>query len=318
MKPYLEPLLLAIAIIIGSLIGLFTNFKTDLVDFSIIAMLFFLFYNISLDGFLKGIKNKKYISIALLSNFVLIPILAFLIANIFVDISSAVFIGLIIYLVAPCTDWFLGFTKLANGDVEINSALLPFNLLAQILLLPVYLYVFTTNTVGIPIHAFFDVLIYWVLLPFIIAQVVRFIVSKFSKEILERSNSLAEYGVLLSLILLLFSMFNSNVESLISNTVILPKIFAIIFTFFVVTFFLVRIISRAFAFSREEEVSLTMTTAARNAPLMLGISLVLFPQQTLIHLVLVIGMLMEIPHLITITYLLKGKSETLSTKDILQ
>ncbi len=318
MKPYLEPLLLAIAIITGSVTGLYTNFNIDLVDFSIIAMLFFLFYNISLDGFLKGIKNKKYISIALLSNFVLIPILAFLLASVFVDTSSAVFIGLIIYLVAPCTDWFLGFTKLADGDVEINSALLPFNLLAQILLLPVYLYVFTANTVGIPIHAFFNVLIYWVLLPFVIAQAARFIVSKFNTEILEKSNSLAELGMLLSLILLLFSMFNSNVESLISNTAILPNIFIVIFTFFVATFFLVRTISRVFTFYRKEEVSLAMTTAARNAPLMLGISLVLFPQQALIHLVLVIGMLIEIPHLIAITYLLKKKSNTLSTKGIVQ
>ncbi|MCG8373717.1 MAG: bile acid:sodium symporter [Balneolales bacterium] len=308
MKPYLEPLLLALAILAGSLTGLFTSFESSQVDFFIIAMLFFLFYNISLDGFLKGIKNRKYLSIALLTNFVAIPILAFLLASIFVDASSAVFIGLIIYLVAPCTDWFLGFTKLAQGDVEINTALLPFNLLAQILLLPVYLFVFTANSVSIPIDAFFDVLIYWVLLPFVIAQVVRFVVSKISEGVFEKSNSLAELAMLLSLILLVFSIFNSNIESLIANTSILPNIFIVILFFFVMTFFLVRIISRAVAFPKKEEVSLTITTAARNAPLMLGISLVLFPQQILIHLVLVIGMLLEFPHLITITYVLKNKA----------
>lgn len=308
MKPYLEPLLLALAILAGSLTGLFTSFESSLVDFFIIAMLFFLFYNISLDGFLKGIKNRKYLSIALLTNFVAIPILAFLLASIFVDASSAVFIGLIIYLVAPCTDWFLGFTKLAQGDVEINAALLPFNLLAQILLLPVYLFVFTANSVSIPIDAFFDVLIYWVLFPFVIAQVVRFAVSKISEGVFEKSNSLAELAMLLSLILLVFSIFNSNIESLIANTSILPNIFIVIFLFFVITFFLVRIISRAVAFPKKEEVSLTITTAARNAPLMLGISLVLFPQQILIHLVLVIGMLLEFPHLITVTYVLKNKA----------
>jgi uncharacterized membrane protein len=45
-----------------------------------------------------------------------------------------------------------------------------------------------------------------------------------------------------------------------------------------------------------------MTTAARNAPLMLVISLLLFPNQTIIQLVLIAGMLLEIPLLVTITY----------------
>lgn len=304
MKPYIEPLLLIVAIIAGSLTGLF-SFEISFVDSSIIAMLFFLFYNVSFDKLLQGVKNKKYLSIAWVSNFVIIPTLAFIIGSIFVDRSSAVFIGLIIYLIAPCTDWFLGFTKLAKGDVEINSALLPINLLSQILLLPFYLYVFTANTIGIPFDSFFDVLINWVLLPFVVAQLLRFIIMKL--KILKKSESFAELGMVISLIVLVFSIFNSNIDSLIINISLLPVILIVIFIFFVVTYFLMKYISRKVAFSKKEEASLTMTTAARNAPLMLAISLGLFPQETVIHLVLIIGMLVEFPHLITITYLLKRK-----------
>ena len=308
MKPSLESLLLVIAIVAGSLTGLFSSFETSLTDFFIILMLFFLFYNISLDGFFNGIKNRKYISIALLSNFVAMPILAFLLSIIFVDTSNAIFVGLIIYLIAPCTDWYLGFTKLAHGDVEVNSALLPFNLLIQIILLPVYLYVFTSNTISIPFEAFFDVMIYWILLPFVVAQLVRMIILKFKAAIIEKSNYLAELLVLIALILLVFSIFNANIDSLIVNIAVLPKVFVVILTFFIATFFFARFISRKSAFSKKEEVSLTMTTAARNAPLMLVVSLIFFPQEPLIHLVLVVGMLVEFPHLITITYLLKKQS----------
>lgn len=307
MKQYMEPLLLVMAIIVGSLTGLFLPFETSLVDFFIIAMLFFLFYNISFDTFLKGVKNKKYLGVAWVSNFILIPLLAFAIASIFVDNASAVFIGLIFYFVAPCTDWFLGFTKLAGGDIEINSALLPINLLSQIVLLPVYLYVFTASTISIPFDSFFDVLLYWVVLPFVVAQVVRFVVAKCSKKLLAKSDSFAELGMLISLILLVFSLFHSNIVSLISNISLLPIIFAVIFIFFVLTYFLMNFISKKFTSSKKEAVSLTMTTAARNAPLMLTISLGLFPQETVIHLVLIIGMLVEFPHLIALTYLLKRK-----------
>ncbi|MEM1322552.1 MAG: bile acid:sodium symporter [Bacteroidota bacterium] len=209
------------------------------------------------------------------------------------------------YFVAPCTDWFLGFTKLANGNVEVNSALLPINLLSQIVLLPVYLYVFTARTISIPFDSFFDVLINWVLLPFVAAQLLRFIVAKLSKQYLEKSNVLAELGILLSLVLLVFSIFHSNIHSLLEDIHLLPIIFVVILIFFVITYFLMKLISKKLTLSKEEKVSLTITTAARNAPLMLVISLGLFPQETAIQLVLIIGMLIELPHLIAITYLLK-------------
>lgn len=305
MKQLREPLFLIIAIIAGSLTGLYSTFEMSFVDSSIIALLFFLFYNLSFDKYLQGAKNKKYLSIAWVSNFVLIPSLAFIIASIFVDNSNAVFVGLIIYFVAPCTDWFLGFTKLANGNVEVNSALLPINLLSQIVLLPVYLYVFTARTISIPFDSFFDVLINWVLLPFVAAQLLRFIVAKLSKQYLEKSNVLAELGILLSLVLLVFSIFHSNIHSLLEDIHLLPIIFVVILIFFVITYFLMKLISKKLTLSKEEKVSLTITTAARNAPLMLVISLGLFPQETAIQLVLIIGMLIELPHLIAITYLLK-------------
>lgn len=305
MKPYLESLLLILAIVAGSLVGLFTSFKTTLTDYFILAMLFFLFYNISLQGIFKGFKNRKYIGIALLVNFVFIPTLALLLSTLLVDKASAIFVGLIIYLFAPCTDWYLGFTKLANGDVEANSALLPFNLLLQVLLLPVYLTVFTQNTISVPFEAFFEVLIYWVLIPFTAAQLARLVVIKLKSDWVEKSSSLAEWLVLATLMLLIFSMFNANIATLITNATYLPRVLAVILTFFIITFFIARLVSRISSLTKKEEISLTMTTAARNAPLMLVISLLFFPDQPLLHLVLVVGILVEFPHLITITSLLK-------------
>ncbi|MEM9327969.1 MAG: bile acid:sodium symporter [Bacteroidota bacterium] len=305
-KPFHESLLLIAAIVAGASVGLFTSFETSLMDYFIIAMLFMLFYTISLEGFFDGVKNKKYLFLALMSNFVVLPLIAFLLSSALVDRSNAIFVGLVIYLVAPCTDWYLGFTKLAHGDVEVNSALLPFNLLLQVVLLPVYLYLFTANTIDVPLDVFFDVLIYWAALPFVAAQFLRWLVSRWRADIFPRSHALAERFVFVTLLLLVFSIFNVHVESLIANTTGLPSVFGVILIFFITAFFLARFTARSFALSKKQEISLTMTMAARNAPLMLVISLVFFPQQPLIHLVLVVGMLLEFPHLITITQILKS------------
>ncbi|MGC8035578.1 arsenic resistance protein, partial [Salmonella enterica] len=47
-------------------------------------------------------------------------------------------IGLLLLLVTPCTDWYLVFTALARGHTGIAVALLPVNLVLQLMLLPVY------------------------------------------------------------------------------------------------------------------------------------------------------------------------------------
>lgn len=304
-KPFFELLLLLIAIILGGISGLFYFIKPSFVDYSIISMLFFLFFNVSLDGLKNGIKNKRYIIIALISNFTIIPILAFSLTRSFLDPINPIFIGLIMYMVAPCTDWYLGFTKLANGDIEANAALLPFNLLLQVLLLPVFFYLFTNNTLNIPNDIFLNALIFWIMIPLGAAQILRFIIGKTQKKIFLRSTNIAEKGHLLSLILLVFSIFNTNIESLISDSYSLPLILSIILIFFIINYILMKLVSKSTSLSNKEEISLTMTTAARNAPLMLGISLLIFPNETIIQLVLIAGMLLEIPLLVTITYFTK-------------
>lgn len=48
--------------------------------------------------------------------------------------------GVVLYKLTPCIGWYLIFADLAEGDVPWGMALLPWNLVLQILLLPVYLW----------------------------------------------------------------------------------------------------------------------------------------------------------------------------------
>ena len=235
MKAYIEPFSLILAIILGAFSGLMYILPESMINYSIILMLGCLFFNVSLEHLLQGVKNKKYLSIAWITNFVFLPTIAFLISSLFVDNSSMVFIGLIFYLVAPCTDWFLGFTKLAEGDVDVNLALLPINLLSQILLVPMYLFLFTNSYTQIDFAAFFDVLLYWVLYPFFVAQLLRFVCSKIGDLALININKYAETGMFVSLMVLVFVIFNNNIESLVSNLSILPVTLLVVISFFVLS-----------------------------------------------------------------------------------
>ena len=150
------------------------------------------------------------------------------------------------------------FTKLAKGDVDVNLALLPINLFSQILLLPLYLYLFTNSSSQIEINAFFDVFLYWVLYPFLFAQSLRMFCSKISKGLLEKGCKYAEWGMFITLAIVVFTIFNANIQSLISNLSILPKTLVVVTAFFLTTYFLGQLISKV-GFTQVEKASLIMT-----------------------------------------------------------
>src|SRR5690625_6386572 len=56
--------------------------------------------------------------------------------------SPALWIGFIMLMVTPCTDWYIIFTSIAKGNVALSATILPLNLLLQIILLPFYLLIF--------------------------------------------------------------------------------------------------------------------------------------------------------------------------------
>ena len=85
---------------------------------------------------------KTWFAVVLATNFLAIPLIGFTIASLGFPDNAAVATGLAIYFMAPCTDWFLGFTRLARGNVALGAALLPINLAIQLVLAPIYLALF--------------------------------------------------------------------------------------------------------------------------------------------------------------------------------
>jgi len=123
------------------------------------------------------IKIFVFFGLAWFTNFVIIPLIAWGLALIFLKAHPAIFVGFILYLVTPCTDWFLIFTSLAKGDVPLGLALLPTNLILQVLLIPVYLFLFAGKLVPIQFSALIETFLIFILLPFILAVLTRWVLT---------------------------------------------------------------------------------------------------------------------------------------------
>ncbi|WGI17912.1 hypothetical protein [Methanonatronarchaeum sp. AMET-Sl] len=302
MSSWSRPLLIFFSIVIGYFLGLNTlvrELSGYLIMPFLILMLYIVFLQVPLKDFGDAFKGLRFTGSALLFNFIWNPILAFLIGSIFLSNQPELLLGFILLMVTPCTDWYLVFTSLAKGDVASCTALLPWNLVLQLLLLPIYLIIFAGITIDINYIDLFNSIIIVLLIPFIIAITSRkTIKSKLSlnwfNEKLRPKLGFFEFGFLL---LAITSIFAYQGTVLVREINIMVYVVSPIFLFLLINFFLGNFFYLKGGWSYEKSTCLTFTIMARNSPLALAIAYSVFPDNPLIYLVLVIAPLIELPTL---------------------
>ncbi len=128
------------AIVIGLLLGQFTVVEAYAGHF-IVPFLFFMLYGlflvIPLARLKHAFKNMRFLGTGAIINFIWSPILAWGLGALFLADHPTLWIGFIMLMVTPCTDWYLMFTAIAKGNTALSTTILPVNLILQMLLLPV-------------------------------------------------------------------------------------------------------------------------------------------------------------------------------------
>lgn len=269
----------------------------------LVLMLYLTFLQIPLKQAKQALKNMKFSSVALLMNFVWTPLLAWFLASLFLGDQPALFIGFIMLLVTPCTDWYLVFTGLAKGNLALSTAILPVNLILQIVLLPVYLLLLGGTTAGVELSFLMESVVVVLLLPLLLALVTRNLAEKLTglgESWIEQWKALP----IVFLSLAITAMFASQGDLLLKHLDLLWQLLVPILLFFVVNFIVAQKTGGLLKFSYEDKTSLTLTTLARNSPIALAIALTAFPDQPLIALTLVMGPLLELPALAVFSHIL--------------
>ena len=318
-----KSLLLVSAIVLGSAMGHFQpsvgEWLGGLVDYTLLGLVGLLFFGVRFSALRElGRHSVGFLAIALLANFILVPFLGYGIASLFLSAHPLFMVGIVIYFMSPCTDWFLSFTKLSGGNVALGTALIPINMITQLLLYPVYLELFTSNVVQIETATVSGSLWQWFLLPLIMAILARQILAKvLTSTQFEAIVKIADEATLWVTSLLVLQIFAGNISVLENHLSVFIWALLAVFVFFLLTWLLGEVLSHLFKLHYPEYALLTMTIASRNAPMMLAITVAVLPNQPIIYAALVMGMLIEFPHLTLLRRLLlrthKGLSNTPST-----
>lgn len=264
---------------------------------ALMAMLWSVFLNVPLRGLGAAFGHLRFTGLSLGINFLWTPIFAFGLGWLFLRDQPDLWIGLIMLMVTPCTDWYLIFTDLARGDVRLSTALLPWHLVLQLLLLPVYLLVFAGAVARIDYGVILQGVALVLLVPLFLAALFRWWARRargrgwLHSVVLPKTSTAQSFFLTVAIA----AMFASQGGILLQNPGVILRLLVPLLAFFLVTAALGVWISRRVRFTYPQCVSLCFATLARNSPIALAIAVVAFPDRPLVALALVIGPLIELP-----------------------
>ncbi|WP_435101306.1 arsenic resistance protein [Halarchaeum sp. P4] len=116
------------------------------------VLLYVTFLEIPFVRFRRAFTNARFITAALGMNFLVVPAVVWVLTRVLPP-DPVVLVGVYLVLLTPCIDYVITFTALADGDSEQLVATTPALLLVQLLLLPVYLWLFVGRDVATIVEA---------------------------------------------------------------------------------------------------------------------------------------------------------------------
>jgi ACR3 family arsenite efflux pump ArsB len=113
----------------------------------LVVLLFATFLGVPLVEVGRAVRDVRFLGTLLVLNFAVVPVVVFGLSRLVAD-DPALLVGVLLVLLAPCVDYVIAFTGLAGGDRARLLAATPLLMLAQIVLLPAYLALFSALTPG--------------------------------------------------------------------------------------------------------------------------------------------------------------------------
>ncbi|RBI59732.1 arsenic resistance protein [halophilic archaeon] len=134
------------------------------------VLLYVTFLEIPFVRIRRAFRNGRFMLAALGMNFLVVPVVVFGLTR-FLPQKPVILVGTFMVLLTPCIDYVITFTDLAGGDAEQITAATPALMLVQLLLLPVYLWLFMGQQVAEFIEAgpFIEAFVVIIALPLALA-----------------------------------------------------------------------------------------------------------------------------------------------------
>ncbi|WP_036293968.1 bile acid:sodium symporter [Methylobacter whittenburyi] len=117
---------------------------------ALVLLLYTTFVQVPLLHLREAFRDRRFVAAILAGNFIALPLLSWTLLQ-WLPVDPVVRLGVLLVLLVPCTDWFITFSQLGAGNVPRAIAVTPLNLLLELLLLPVYLWLMLDTKLAAPL-----------------------------------------------------------------------------------------------------------------------------------------------------------------------